>query len=78
MQTFWTTGDLAKLAALSPQAVRIAVERGRLRIAARTAAGIRLISVEEVERFLRARHEAGRAEGIAIGESEDCPSNRAD
>jgi len=60
-RSYMTTGDAAKLAQISNQAVLVAAEQGRLPVAFRTVGGFRLFRREDVERFaaLRQRRTPG-------------------
>lgn len=55
--TYLTRGDASKLASppLTPSAIRAAVQRGRLRVAAVTAGGVHLFERADVEAYLLGR-----------------------
>jgi hypothetical protein len=54
-EQYLTTGDVAKAAKVSNQAIDTAVKNGRLTVALRTAGGIRLFRQQDVEKFCEAR-----------------------
>jgi DNA-binding transcriptional MerR regulator len=58
---YLTPGDAALILGLSAQGVRLAAERGRLKISARTAGGVRLFLRSEVERFKRERSKRAKS-----------------
>jgi helix-turn-helix protein len=58
---YLTPGDAALVLGLSAQGVRLAAADGRLKIAARTAGGVRLFLRAEVERFRRERAKAKKS-----------------
>lgn len=60
--------DVARLLDISPASVRKAAISGKLTIAATTERGVRLFSLEDVERFRRER-EARQARPARSGES---------
>lgn len=51
MENLLTVADVARLADLTPDAVRLAETAGRIRAAGRTAGGTRLFCRAEAERF---------------------------
>lgn len=53
-----TIGDVALFVGVSGDAVRIAADAGRLRVAAKTPSGMRLFSISEVQRFKHDREAA--------------------
>jgi hypothetical protein len=61
---YLTVSDAVRVAAgyevyLTPAAIKVAADAGRLHIAARTRKGTRLFRLEDVEAFARARASAG-------------------
>jgi hypothetical protein len=54
-ERYMTTGDVARAAKVSNQAIDSAVKNGRLTIALRTAGGIRLFRQRDVEKFCEGR-----------------------
>jgi len=55
MRELMTTGDAAKSIGLTPQAIRDAADRGRIKIAMKTIGGVRLFEKSEIERFAAGR-----------------------
>jgi len=55
MTLFYSIGDLAKKTFLSPPGVRAAIARREIEVSAITRGGIRLISIEEAQRFAESR-----------------------
>ena len=64
-----TTSEAARIIGLTPAGVRAASARGALRIAQRTARGVRLFDRREVERFRSARSPEPRGETAPFGAS---------
>jgi DNA-binding transcriptional MerR regulator len=60
-----TASDAARILGVTPAAVRLMHTTGKLKLAARTASGMRLFENEEVERLAAERREgAGTAAAI--------------
>lgn len=60
IRKYFTKADVAKLAGVTPSAIWLASEFGKLQIAALTQNGTRLFEHSEVERYLRTRKNAQR------------------
>ena len=57
-RVFLSTADFARIAAVSPEAVRKWVQSGTLPVAARHESGIRFYRRADAARVIRARHRA--------------------
>jgi DNA-binding transcriptional MerR regulator len=64
---FLSTADASKMLGVTPAAVRLMVNGGRLKATAETEGGIRLFTRREVERVLRKRESAQNPPGDADG-----------
>lgn len=54
-EKFLTSADASRVLGLTPAAVRLIVNQGRLKVAAETESGIRLFRRADVERLARSR-----------------------
>jgi len=64
MTEYLTPAHVARLTRPTPAAIRLAADAGRLRVAARTAAGGRLFRLADVEAFRDARRRRGTGRGV--------------
>jgi DNA-binding transcriptional MerR regulator len=60
---FLSTSDASKKLGVTPAAVRLMVNEGRIKATAETEGGIRLFTRREVERVLKKRRTAPKAPG---------------
>jgi hypothetical protein len=63
---FLLAADVARLAGITPAAVRAAAISGRLAVAATSERGVRLFRRSDVERFCRERERAKKTGGMRI------------
>ncbi len=63
MDRLMTAGDAAKTLGLAPTSVRLFMQTGKLRVAATTVGGIKLVTEHDVMRLARQRAE--RRSGVA-------------
>ena len=67
-EKFLSTSDASKKLGVTPAAVRLMVNEGRIKASAETEGGIRLFTQREVERVLKKRRTAAKALGDPDGE----------
>jgi len=65
---FLSAADASKILRVTPAAIRLMVNEGRIKASAETEGGIRLFSRREVERVLKKRLAAAKAPGDSDGE----------
>ncbi len=58
MVTFAEVGDAARLVSCSDEQIRRYARRGQLRVAARTLRGVRLFTLDDLERFRAERKQS--------------------
>jgi excisionase family DNA binding protein len=74
MDLYLSVADASRILGVTPQAVRLMIRRGTLRVSARTVGGIQLFRREEVERLAAERHARQAAARPAVGPAAEGPA----